>query len=64
MKLTFTVEVDEQGVEEYWCRYPDLAETDGRQAGQLLVREVIANWNWEGLIKSDDVYELAEVSNA
>jgi hypothetical protein len=64
VKLTFTVEVDEEGLQDYYRQYPDLAESDGRQAGRTLIREAIAQWNWDGLLKSDDIYEAAEVSNA
>lgn len=61
MKITFTLEVNEEGLADYYLRHPDLAVTDDMDASNTLIREAIANWNIEDLLETDDIYHLATV---
>lgn len=52
MRLTFTVEVNEQGLAEHYAQYPELAALDDRSPAKTLIREAIAAWDFEALIAS------------
>ena len=50
IKLTFDIEICEEGVEEFWAQYPDLADTDKRNVAKLFAREAVANWEIQELL--------------
>lgn len=53
MKITFEVEINPSGAQEYYKAYPELFKLDSKQGSYyleaLLAREAIAGWELEDL---------------
>lgn len=47
--LRFEVDVDEDGLAAYLVEYPAFAD-EGETPAQVLIREAIENWDFDGLI--------------
>lgn len=63
--ITFEVDTDEAGIAAYKAAYPDFDEEEYEDVRDLLVREAIANWEFEGLIREAKVMpEKAAVAHA
>lgn len=60
MKLTlhFDIETDEEGWQHYLAEYPDFKD---ESSAETLLREAIAAWDFEGLIKSVEAVSPVEV---
>lgn len=57
LRLTFTVEIDEDGLAAYYDGYPAFKD-ENETAAATLIREAIAAWEWERLIHDAVTFEV------
>ena len=50
LRFEFEVEIDGGGFARYYAAYPEIAEDDGKDPLQTLIREAATVWDLEGLI--------------
>jgi hypothetical protein len=51
VRILFTVEIDAAGLRRYRKEYPELARLDAGQPINTLIRETIAAWELQGIVK-------------